>query len=122
MGFLLYPLTEGALEVWADLFQLSGEDVSTLVQIELGCIAAEEKVERQRLVLITNGACVEDYFLNLVLVFLDDLVIDFPAVGLDHIGEEDALELVDEQASADRFEQLEDRIPRIVGTRQRQIF
>ena len=68
MGFLLYPLTEGALEVWADLFQLSGEDVSTLVQIELGCIAAEEKVERQRLVLITNGACVEDYFLKIKIV------------------------------------------------------
>jgi X-X-X-Leu-X-X-Gly heptad repeat protein len=40
--------------------------------------------------------------------------VDVPFVDADHVGEEDPLEFVDEQAAADGLQQLQDGVPRVV--------
>ena len=94
MRLLLDPLVEDGLEVGAYFLELRSVKISVLIQVEFGCVPAQEKVESQGLVVFIGGRIKHDV-LHLLFVLLDDGIVDVPAVGLDHVGEEYAFELVD---------------------------
>ena len=92
-------MVEHSLEIWAYFLQLRGVKISALIQVELSCVSAQEKVQSQSLVIFV-GRGVENDILDILLVFLDDGVVDLPAVGLDYVCKEYALQLINEQTPA----------------------
>jgi hypothetical protein len=109
MGVLLGPVFEDGPEGGADANRLLHEFLAAVVEEELEAVGDEHEVEDEALVLgVVAGDA--DHVPHHLRVLRDEAIADVP-VGLpDHVGEEDALDLVEEEDLGDGLEHFVDGV------------
>lgn len=110
VGVLLCPVFKDGLESRANSGGLFEEVFAVLVEEELEAVGDEHEVEDEVFVLgLVAGDA--NNIPDLLGVLSDEAVLDVPVGLLDHVGEENGLDLVHEEDLGDGLEHLVDRVP-----------
>lgn len=107
VGVLLGPVLEDGSEARTDATGLLHQLLALLVQEELEAVGDEHEIEDEMLVLgLVAGDA--DHITDLLRILRDEAIADVPVGLADHVSEEDAFDLVEEEDLGDRFDDLVD--------------
>lgn len=107
VGVLLGPVLEDGSEARTDAAGLLHQLFALLVQEELETVGDEHEIEDEMLVLrLVAGDA--DHITDLLRILRDEAIADVPVGLADHVREEDAFDLVEEEDLGDGFDDLVD--------------
>lgn len=105
----LGPVLKNRLEVRTDLIGLFHHILGLLIEIKLNTVTDDHQIQNETLVLGLIVRATHDV-LDQLQVVSDKLFLDVPVGLLDHVGQKNDLDFVQEEYFTDGFQDLENRV------------